>query len=173
VFCGLSFGKFTVSLSNCSGQVSRCQDNKLLIDFNLLFVYHIPMLTKGDLSAIKSIVKDEVRTIVKGEIENVRTEMKDLRTELKDEVNGLRIEVKNEIKGLGIEIKGLGTEIKNVRTELKEDIKNVRTEILTYIKKNTDDLVEMINTGFSTHEVLRQDHEERIIRLEKTTFPTN
>jgi hypothetical protein len=84
------------------------------------------MLTKGDLSAIKSIVRGEI----------------------KDEINGLR-------------------------TELKDEIKDVRTELISAMNKNTDDLVEIITTGFSTHEAQYQNHEVRIIHLEKTPLPSN
>ena len=58
-------------------------------------------------------------------------------------------------------------------TELKDEIKDVRTELISAMNKNTDDLVEIITTGFSTHEAQYQNHEVRIIHLEKTPLPSN
>ena len=80
------------------------------------------MLTKTDLQAIKSIVKDEVKkeiSGVKGEINRVR-----------EEVGGLRSEM----------------------------------------EKNNNTLIELITTGFASHETRYVDYEQRISHLEGVTF---
>jgi len=77
------------------------------------------MLTKGDLSAIKSIVVHEVKSIVKQEIDTLKIEL-----------------------------------------DKKMD-------------NNTNELIELIVSGFKSHDADFQGHEHRIIRLEQVTFPSN
>jgi hypothetical protein len=79
------------------------------------------MLTKNDLIAIKTIVKDEVNSIVKTEIKSVKSEISELRSEME-------------------------------------------------INNNT--LVELITTGFASHEVQFDSHHQRISHLEEVVFKT-
>ncbi len=101
------------------------------------------MLTKGDLLAIKNIFRDEIKTTVKSEVETViRSEMRSI----------VRSEVKTIVK---TELTGVYSAISELRAELN---------------KNTNTLVELITSGFSTHGSMFQDHERRITSLESSTF---
>lgn len=101
------------------------------------------MLTKGDLSAIKTIVKDEVRTIVKDEVKtSVKSEMKVAKKEIISEVTT------------------------QVTTEVVSQVKIL-------IQENTDQLVELITAGFNAQQTGFDNHEHRIVRLEKVAFSTS
>ena len=100
------------------------------------------MLSKSDLLAIKTIVKDEISG-VKKEVSG-----------LKDDVSGL----KNEFSSLRDDVSGL-----------KDDVTSLKTEM----KKNNDELIELITIGFNLQHTNFSDHEQRISKLEKHTFKSN
>ncbi len=109
------------------------------------------MLTKGDLLAIKNIFRDEIRTTVKSEVKTViRSEVRaivrsEVKTIVKDEVGSI---VKTELTG-----------VYGAISELRDEL-----------NKNTNTLVELITSGFSTHEAMFQNHEQRITHLETASF---
>ncbi|PIP85821.1 hypothetical protein COZ40_01615 [Candidatus Roizmanbacteria bacterium CG_4_10_14_3_um_filter_39_13] len=76
-----------------------------------------------------------------------------IKTIVQDEV---KIIVKKEVKVI------VKTEVGELRTEMNK----LRTEIMVGMNENTKDLVELITTGFSTHESLLDNHETRIVHLE-------
>lgn len=102
-------------------------------------------LTKSDIDEIRKIMKEEIQHVdkriddLRSEVQVVRTEMNDMRGEIKGvriEINGVRGEIKDEIKGVRTEIndmrgeiKGVRTEMIGVRDEIKDEIKGVRAEM--------------------------------------------
>jgi len=79
---------------------------------------------------------DEIRSIVRSEVQSVRAELRSevqgLRAELRSEVQGLRAELRSEVQGLRAEllneIQGVRSEVRGVRAELLNEILGVRTE---------------------------------------------
>ncbi len=67
-------------------------------------------------------------------------------------------------KGDLIAIKGV------VKGVVKEEISELRTELKAEMDKNTNDLVELISSGFNTHADQFDNHEQRIVCLEKASF---
>jgi len=83
---------------------------------------------------------DEIRSIVRSEVQSVRAELRSevqgLRAELRSEVQGLRAELLNEIQGVRSEVRGVRAELLNeilgVRTEqaeLRAELGGVRTRV--------------------------------------------
>ncbi|MDO8611142.1 MAG: hypothetical protein Q7R95_11505 [bacterium] len=110
------------------------------------------MLTKKDLASIQTIFKPLLDAQKK---------------EIKDELKPMFENQKKEIMD----------EIKPMFTSQKKEIIG---ELISYIQKNTDELVDLITTGFkiqdSDHKkstVRLDDHEYRIKSLEKKSFSPN
>lgn len=117
------------------------------------------MLTKSDLSAIKSIVQDEVKSIVKNEVKAV------VKSEIRSEVSGL----KNEISGIKNDFSG----VKNEISGLKKDISDLKSYLVERMDKNTQDLVDLITTLHNSHENVLENHEKRLTHIESISFKSN
>lgn len=104
------------------------------------------MLTKSDLSAIKSIVQDEVKAIVNSEVKSI---------------------VKNEVKAV------VKSEIRSEVAELKNEISSLKSYLVERMDRNTQELVELITTLHNSHEDVLDNHERRLTHIESISFKSN
>jgi hypothetical protein len=106
------------------------------------------LATKADVAGVKAEIADlrtelkgdinDLRTALKGDIAGAKAEIADLRTELKGDINDLRTELKGDINDLRTELKG---DIAGFRTEFKADIAGLGTQLRLEMEVLRRDLV--------------------------------
>ena len=131
------------------------------------------MLTKNDLQEVKSLVKDEVETAVIQISGAVIKALEDTAT--KDDLKNFA--TKDDLKKVETRLGGVETRLGGVETRLdkvesrlggdEEDLDEVKTD-LKIVKRGIEILQKTTPNKFDFN-----DHEKRITRLEKVTFPTS
>jgi len=131
------------------------------------------MLTKNDLQEVKSLVKDEVETAVIQISGAVIKALEDTAT--KDDLKNFA--TKDDLKKVETRLDKVETRLGGVETRLdkvesrlggvEEDLDEVKTD-LKIVKRGIEILQKTTPNKFDFN-----DHEKRITRLEKVTFPTS
>jgi len=124
------------------------------------------MLTKNDLQEVKSLVKDEVETAVIQISGAVIKALEDTAT--KDDLKNFA--TKDDLKKVETRLGGVETRLDKVESRLggvEEDLDEVKTD-LKIVKRGIEILQKTTPNKFDFN-----DHEKRITRLEKVTFPTS
>ena len=124
------------------------------------------MLTKNDLQEVKSVVKEEVETAV---VQISGAVIKALEnTATKDDLKNFA--TKDDLKKVETRLGGVETRLDKVESRLggvEEDLDEVKTD-LKIVKRGIEILQKTTPNKFDFN-----DHEKRITRLEKVTFPTS
>ena len=124
------------------------------------------MLTKNDLQEVKSVVKEEVETAV---VQISGAVIKALEnTATKDDLKNFA--TKDDLKKVETRLGGVETRLDKVESRLggvEEDLDGVKTD-LKIVKRGIEILQKTTPNKFDFN-----DHEKRITRLEKVTFPTS
>lgn len=90
------------------------------------------MLTKNDLSQIKTVVQDAI----KPEIKALKKDMNGLETRLKDDVKGVETRLGDQMKKLESRLK---SNMKDLETRLIERIDDAQMEIISIVDKHKAD----------------------------------
>jgi len=124
------------------------------------------MLTKNDLQEVKSVVKEEVETAV---VQISGAVIKALEnTATKDDLKNFA--TKDDLKKVESRLGGVESRLDKVESRLggvEEDLDEVKTD-LKIVKRGIEILQKTTPNKFDFN-----DHEKRITRLEKVTFPTS
>lgn len=124
------------------------------------------MLTKNDLQEVKSVVKEEVETAV---VQISGAVIKALEnTATKDDLKNFA--TKDDLKKVETRLGGVESRLDKVESRLggvEEDLDEVKTD-LKIVKRGIEILQKTTPNKFDFN-----DHEKRITRLEKVTFPTS
>ena len=123
------------------------------------------MLTKNDLQEVKSVVKEEVETAV---VQISGAVIKALEnTATKDDLKNFA--TKDDLKKVESRLGGVESRLDKVESRLggvEEDLDEVKTD-LKIVKRGVE-----ILQHITPNQIEFADHEKRISRLEKVTFPS-
>lgn len=96
------------------------------------------MLTKEDLDAIKTLIRDEVREIVREELE---IESQSIKADLQGEIKLARIEIQQDVRELKNRVKNLEIQVSKIQKDIKSIVDFFDKEYLA-LRKRVDKLEE-------------------------------